>query len=191
MVLRELYGGALQAELPECFVDVSKVREVPDHQEVFTDVDTDQCMIVELLSMAADVGQGEDAVLTFHHRELARNNDAAGPGQCKVVSTRRLGPEDVPCIPQEAISYGGVLLSKQMVAKFREQARNEVEVYLAVLRLPTVTTDLLVSLSRPVHVDSNSSSHETMRAGALGPEPMQTFTTLLRTLKINNWGLFM
>lgn len=191
MGLRELYGGALQAEVPDCFVDASKVRVIPDHQEVFTDVDTDQCVIIELLSMATDFGEGEGALLAFHHQELARSNDAAGPGQSEVVSTRSLGPTDLPCIPAEAVGYAGLLLAKQRVAKFREEARNEVEVYLAVVRLPRVTTDLLVSLSRPVHVDSKSSSHETMRAGALGPAPMEMFATLLRTLKINNWSLFM
>lgn len=30
----ELFGGAMAARLPACFVDVSDFRPVPDHQEV-------------------------------------------------------------------------------------------------------------------------------------------------------------
>ena len=33
-----MYGGAITAILPACWRDVSEVRQVPDHQEVWQDV---------------------------------------------------------------------------------------------------------------------------------------------------------
>ena len=61
---RDLYGGAAHITLPKRFEDVryhlvqlliSVIRSVPDYQEVFVDVNTDECFIVELLSMEDSV----------------------------------------------------------------------------------------------------------------------------------------
>lgn len=78
--LRKLYGGALEAAVPSRFEDVrcgvwwvwvavansllcvpfpgrntSMFRQIPDHQEVFADADTDQSIIIELNSHQEDV----------------------------------------------------------------------------------------------------------------------------------------
>lgn len=34
LVRRELFGGAIDLNFPERFVDISNFRQVPDHQEV-------------------------------------------------------------------------------------------------------------------------------------------------------------
>ena len=39
---RELYGGAITFNVPSRFADVSRFRDIPDHQEVLVDADTDQ-----------------------------------------------------------------------------------------------------------------------------------------------------
>jgi hypothetical protein len=44
----QLWGGAVLAQLPARFADVSDVREVPDHQEVWADAHTDQSVILEI-----------------------------------------------------------------------------------------------------------------------------------------------
>eukprot|EP00842_Homolaphlyctis_polyrhiza_P003278 jgi/Hompol1/3951/HPOL_003411-RA len=49
--LRPLYGGAIVAPVPQNFVDASQLREVPDHQEVYIDMEGDNSMIVELLDL--------------------------------------------------------------------------------------------------------------------------------------------
>lgn len=46
--MRELFGGALSIELPSRFVDLSQFRQIPDHQEVFADGNTDQSIIIEI-----------------------------------------------------------------------------------------------------------------------------------------------
>ncbi|KAI3738985.1 hypothetical protein L2E82_29310 [Cichorium intybus] len=39
---RRLFGGAISTTLPLRFEDVSNIREVPDHQEVFVDPARDE-----------------------------------------------------------------------------------------------------------------------------------------------------
>ena len=48
---RELWGGAVHVDVPPGFHDVTKLREVPDNQEVFADADSDQSFIFELLQV--------------------------------------------------------------------------------------------------------------------------------------------
>ncbi|MEE6520759.1 hypothetical protein FKM82_018698 [Ascaphus truei] len=56
-----LFGGALSAILPPSFRDVSALREVPDNQEVFAHVSTDQSIIVELLEYPEGVADADAA----------------------------------------------------------------------------------------------------------------------------------
>jgi hypothetical protein len=56
---RPLFGGAITTSFPSTFLDASTLREVPDNQEVFVDMDTDQSVIVELLQLESEVGDEE------------------------------------------------------------------------------------------------------------------------------------
>jgi len=90
---RELYGGAIILSVPTHWRDVSQVRQVPDHQEVFQDCtiadDTSNssssdkkpssqilplggCMIVEILERQNEISD-EDAASFFFH-DLAEAN---------------------------------------------------------------------------------------------------------------------
>lgn len=77
---QELYGGALRSILPTMleggravrFDDMSNLRQVPDNQEVFSDVDNGCAVIVELLARNEDVPCEELA--SYHFAELARAN---------------------------------------------------------------------------------------------------------------------
>ena len=40
METRELYGGAIRASIPKQFLDISDIRPIPDHQEMFSEVET-------------------------------------------------------------------------------------------------------------------------------------------------------
>jgi hypothetical protein len=53
--VRELYGGAMRIMLCSRFQDLSDFRLIPDHQEVFSDANTDQSVIVEINEMLQDV----------------------------------------------------------------------------------------------------------------------------------------
>lgn len=71
------------------------VREVPDHQEVFADVKTDQSVIVELVN-SAEVSDDEAAL--YHFRDLAEANDAADEAT-SVSNIERVSQSDLPNFP--------------------------------------------------------------------------------------------
>lgn len=45
---RPLFGGAMAIDLPKAFVDVSTLRQLPDTQECWTDVENDQSAVIEV-----------------------------------------------------------------------------------------------------------------------------------------------
>jgi hypothetical protein len=110
---------------------LSTVREVPDHQEVFADVKTDQSVIVELVNMADAT---DDQAALFHFRELATDNDALS--EAAVVNVERVGSDSLPNFSAGTVCYA--VQGQQRVAKFNERtnAKNLVNIYLAVIRLP-------------------------------------------------------
>lgn len=45
----QLFGGMASMSLPPRMADVSDFRPVPDHQEIYTDANSDQSVIIEIL----------------------------------------------------------------------------------------------------------------------------------------------
>jgi hypothetical protein len=161
---RPLFGGAMSCDTPSSFIDVSDLRSVPDNQEVWADMGgSDQSVIVELLEQAEEVERDEDAP-RYYFQELAETNEAEG--RSTVQSVRRLTPEEMPQCgvggpgggPSGSSAW--MLVGQQAVAKFHEgpQAANTVRIYMAVLRLPSVGTDLLFTMNVPLVISPSSSS---------------------------------
>ncbi|XP_047961623.1 ran guanine nucleotide release factor-like [Salvia hispanica] len=73
---RPLFGGAVSSTFPLRFQDVSNMRQVPDHQEVFVDPSRDESLIFELLDLKTDVADHGSA--TWFLQDLANEQDAEG-----------------------------------------------------------------------------------------------------------------
>ncbi|RKP11141.1 hypothetical protein THASP1DRAFT_27058 [Thamnocephalis sphaerospora] len=194
LTMRDLYGGALRAMVPERFVDIRQVdgrlvtlqlREVPDHQEVFADTETEESVIVELLELDTDVANEQCA--RFHFQQIAEHNEAV---RAQIVQEAQLTAADMPHLPEDALGY--VLAGDQDVAKFRERsadAINTVRLFLAVLRLPRVGTDVLITVNVPVVVGAASSSRQHWGAGDL-QAGLDHLRTLVGSIDVRDWGLF-
>ena len=92
MEKRELYGGAVEALVPKNFIDVSDIREIPDHQEFFADLyDTQEALIFELNLYDSNVSDKDSA--KFHFEELARCNEATS---YSIDGVKDLSDEEVP-----------------------------------------------------------------------------------------------
>ncbi len=216
MQRRPLFGGAISAVIPERFRDISAIRDVPDNQEVFVDVDRDDSAIVELLELLSDVPDANAA--QFHFAELAASNDATGPGLSMIEFEQPMTAVQIPLIGLSASGAAGAtaagLIGRQRVSKGREgdSARNDVRIYLAVIRLPAVGTDVVITVNEPVAIAPSSSSAVSTGAAApsapalaaadgavAGPFPsagpalppgFAEFMTLLQSFTIHDWGLF-
>lgn len=71
---RPLFGGAISSTFPVRFQDVSNIRQVPDHQEVFVDPARDESLIFELLDLKGEVEDGGSAL--WFLRDIANEQDA-------------------------------------------------------------------------------------------------------------------
>ncbi|KAI3788742.1 hypothetical protein L2E82_01515 [Cichorium intybus] len=77
-----LFGGAISTTFPLRFEDVSNIREVPHHQEVFVDPACDESLIFELLELKHDVADNGSA--TWFLQDLARDSRTRHRGQYRV-----------------------------------------------------------------------------------------------------------
>ncbi|CAJ1353534.1 unnamed protein product [Effrenium voratum] len=174
----QLYGGAMLCELPRSFADASTLREVPDHQEVWVDTGSDRSLMIEILERK-DVADEE--AMHFFLSDLAAFNDAS---EASILRSGPLAPEEVPHVPGACAAKA---VGEQIVAKFREDRRNRVQIHAAVLRLPQVSTDVLITLNDPVSIDPESSSAD-------APVPVESaeaiLAAVLRSFRIADWGLF-
>lgn len=60
--VRSLFGGAFTCRIPSRYVDVSAVRDIPDHQEVMAEEEpAGRSLIVELLQYQRDVPDDQAA----------------------------------------------------------------------------------------------------------------------------------
>lgn len=126
-------------------------------------------MIVELLEHAADVPDAEAA--THYFAGIAEDNDAAATA--RVEASTALTAAHMPSMAMgqpggAARATAHFLSGRQLVSKARESdaARNDVRILLAVLRLPDVMTDILISMNVPLAFSAVSSAAPAADAAA-------------------------
>ncbi|KAL1551017.1 ran guanine nucleotide release factor-like [Salvia divinorum] len=190
---RPLFGGAISSTFPLRFQDVSNIREVPDHQEVFVDPTRDESLIFELLDLKTDVADHGSA--TWFLQDLANEQDAEGATvleQSGVFEADALRFRDSPAVITTAV--GQMAISKGRQGR---DAQNLVKVYLANLRLKDVGTDVLITAYEPVMINPLSESAATVGAGLAVPAaqsgcmPMEeVFRGAVSSFKVNDWSLF-
>ncbi|XP_062082402.1 uncharacterized protein LOC133788815 [Humulus lupulus] len=190
---RPLFGAALASTFPQRFQDVSDIRQVPDHQEVFVDPSRDESLIFELLELKHEVGDNGSA--TWFLQDLASEQEAEGSAvieQSGVVEAPGLCYRSTPAVITTAV--GQMAISKGRQGR---EAQNVVRVYVANVRLKEVNTDVLITAYEPIHINPLSESVTAVGAGAATPAehsgcmPMvEVFKLAVSTFKVNNWGLF-
>jgi hypothetical protein len=82
-----LFGGALRCYIPPTFLDISKMRQVPDNQEVFADNNSDSSLIIELLQ----IPDSETLPAIYHYTDLAESNSASSSSTI-ISSSSHTGP---------------------------------------------------------------------------------------------------
>ncbi|XP_052174986.1 uncharacterized protein LOC127789926 isoform X1 [Diospyros lotus] len=188
-----LFGGAISSTFPLRFQDVSNIRQVPDHQEVFVDPARDESLIFELLDLKLDVADTGSA--TWFLQDLATEQEAEGTmliEQSGVIEADGLCFRNIPAVITSAV--GQMAISKGRQGR---EAQNIVRVYLANLRLKEVGTDVLITAYEPVVINPLSETASTVGAGLAVPAiqsgcmPMsEVFKLALSSFKVNDWSLF-
>ncbi|KAJ1080296.1 hypothetical protein NDU88_000515 [Pleurodeles waltl] len=186
-----LFGGAFSALLPPDFQDVSELREIPDNQEVFAHRHMDQSIIVELLEYQEAVVDANAA--RYHFEDIASANDAGGQERSEVLSVEPISGEQLMLAECPSAWF---LTGRQLVSKFNEEARNTVNIYMCLFRLPQFATEVLLTFNDPVVINPSSSSAERLRPDVRSvPDQMSAwslehFKTLMQTLRLRDTGVF-
>lgn len=183
---RKLFGGSISCDIPTAWRDVSNIRQVPDHQEVYQSISNDPTMpgpsmVVEILEHQ-QCSNSEAAAYFFE--DLASANGVTSPDDKKFMAiplpvspTLPNNTSDCAGIGMQKISPG---LEKDVGGNPRSRNPRWVTVELCVLRLPDFGTDLLITLSQPNdHFDET----ESVSFG-------QTFLRAVETFQVHDWNLF-
>ncbi|KAI9359395.1 hypothetical protein BD770DRAFT_385937 [Pilaira anomala] len=187
MNTQELFGGAISTIVKNSFVDASQFRQIPDNQEVFVDMSTQQSLIFELLEQ---VEASNQEIAKYHFQQLADDNEAA---ETSITHIDNVNVKDIaPHLPQDTTEIL-VLQGTQKISKFNEKdAYNTVEIILAVVRLTNVSTDFVISVNAPVKLAAVSSEQESIQeVSAIDIETVkQEVLDILNNLAVKNWELF-
>ncbi|XP_028654193.1 ran guanine nucleotide release factor [Erpetoichthys calabaricus] len=181
------FSGYFSGVLPHGYKDISEVRDIPDNQEVFVHPHTDQSIIIELLEYQEHVG---DAVAAkYHFEDLASSNEASNSGNSEVISVEPISKEEISL---QECSSAWFLTGRQLVAKFNEEVKNTVNIYLGLFRLPQYTTDIVISFNDPVviHPLSSSATSETALDVSTPSWTVEQFRLLLQTFRLLNSSVF-
>lgn len=181
---RSFFGGAIQASLPASFKDLAPIRQVPDHQECWLDDARDALFVLECLEHDAALDAG--AAARRHWGDLCCDNEST---VCDEESFRwMLDPAAVRGLPETAAVVRGVGFQRVKMGRSvdvggypRSQEERHVRLELGLVRLPSVQTDLLLTLSTPCAPNPKESA---------SPEQSADFRTILTTLQIRDWSLF-
>eukprot|EP00357_Protocruzia_adherens_P023324 CAMPEP_0115045924 /NCGR_PEP_ID=MMETSP0216-20121206/48460_1 /TAXON_ID=223996 /ORGANISM="Protocruzia adherens, Strain Boccale" /LENGTH=190 /DNA_ID=CAMNT_0002428941 /DNA_START=42 /DNA_END=614 /DNA_ORIENTATION=+ len=177
---RQLFGGFCSASIPECYKDTSTHVEVPDNQEVFSDVTFDSTLIIELLERESI----EDAkCISFLFNDLAEFNEAED--YSRILKEKKLDTEEVPNFTECPAYY---LLGEQGIVpnKRPNEPREDVKIFIGVIRLESRQTDLMISINLPFKPNTVSQEQFALRFEKIE----EWFKTVLKTFKIEDYSLF-
>ncbi|KAK5126300.1 hypothetical protein LTR85_010536 [Meristemomyces frigidus] len=185
----ELFGGAITVALPDTFADVSEIRQVPDHQEVWLERDGFTSVVFEVLER---VEKDDDVdALTYHLADLVEEEEDGGDVRVweegRRVEFGKL-PPGTPAYTLFATSPPGV---KQ---RGRANEPDFVAILLTMIRLVEQKTDLLIAVNVP-HVAGSYVKDDVDLAEGRFEGPLMEMARALRgrlveTFEVRDWGLF-
>ena len=197
----QLFGGAFVTMFPSKYIDVSNFRNVPDHQEVWTEdkADSPLAFICEILEYKNNVKDEDSAKFFFD--DLASLNNKDNKATSEVISTKLIknkhNSKEKLClayIPEDTIIH---LLKGRSIVNRRNDGTINVDciTWLANIRLPQVTTDILITLTLPLSQNAKMNySSKTNKVDDVLDDVQNhgenTFYHILKNFNIKNWGLF-
>ncbi|KAK5685641.1 hypothetical protein LTR17_027050 [Elasticomyces elasticus] len=180
-----LYGGAITCLLPSNFADVSDLRQVPDHQEVYLDKDGYTSIVVDILERVEK--ENDQEALKYHLKDLVQEDEGE-------VTTWDISEVKMAKL-QDTIPAYTLLATTPPGARQRGRAHEPdfVGVLLLLVRLVEQKTDLLVAVNVPHipgHYDPGEVDLERRMTGGLLRIGGEIREKVLESLEIRDWELF-
>lgn len=151
-VKQDLYGGAITTVIPQKFLDVSMIRQVPDTQEVFVNSRMDnevvndglafnESVIVDLLQRVKE--DDDMKALDEHLREIS---DLNGAQKWEILDCKQQGSVINSLVVEIAYKWG------------KKSLEGTVVMCIGLIRLNEYDTDVIISVIVPVSTESELQS---------------------------------
>ncbi|KAK7960511.1 hypothetical protein PG996_011157 [Apiospora saccharicola] len=194
-----LFGGALVCDLPSNFADVSKLRQVPDNQEVWIDRDGFTSLVFEIDERVGEKGNGPEIdglAMTTHLEEIVGDDiertkvwnttptlfsklDEEIPAYTLIAT---ISPKKAPAAAASGSSSSSEKNSPDFTA-----------IILTLVRLEREKTDLLITINVP-HIRGEYNEEdvdlELGRQGKLIGDAVDYAAKIWETFKVKDWNLF-
>lgn len=185
-----LYGGALVCDLPEKFTDVSKLRQVPDNQEVYIDHDGFTSIIFEITERVGKPGSGPETdgeAMTIHLEDIVGSDiETVKVWNTTETQFSRLG-NDIPAYTLIATQ------TPRADSKSPTSAPDFTALILTIVRLEKESTDVLITINVP-HIkgeyDEDEVDLELGKQGELIGDAVEFAARIWSSFKVKDWGLF-
>ena len=153
-----VFGGAMTCFIPENAFDASKIRHIPDNQEVFLHKENNQSLIIDILEMPHS--SGNDILkhpASFHFEIVGCENDVSSDGLANGITEI----DSLKVLGSDFCSECEVLVSSvsgtQPVQKFIQLEPTNLHVNIVVFRLHEFNTDVVFSFNDPEDREDGSS----------------------------------
>jgi len=188
-----LFGGALIADLPSTFADVSTIRQVPDNQEVYLDKDGFTSIIFDVTERVGPRGSSDatdGAALTIHLEEIVDSEiDTLKVWTTTVTQFSKL-PEGTPAYTLIATQTPPI---DPKDLKENSTSPDFTAIVLTLIRLEKESTDILITINVP-HIKGEYSEEdvnlELGLQGKLINDAVEYAARIWETFKIKDWSLF-
>ncbi|KAI9827634.1 MAG: hypothetical protein M1819_006923 [Sarea resinae] len=183
----ELFGGAITVDIPNGFADVSNIRQVPDHQEVYIDVNGYTSIIFEITEhVEKDQASTDEEAIKYHLDDIAEEpGDRLEIWSLDSVRFEKIAPS--------YSSYTILATHKPQQQPQRPPNPQHTTILLTLLRLPEKKTDILITINIPYIPSEAAREQIDFEAGNFGShvEAMKEVRErVLKSFEIRDWGLF-
>ncbi|XP_031564809.1 ran guanine nucleotide release factor-like isoform X2 [Actinia tenebrosa] len=110
----------------------------------------------------------------YHFDDIANSNESSD-----TYEVVKIEPIPMEKLSMKQCSDAWLLRGRQLVSKFKEgnEAKNVVEISLALFRLPQYSTDIVVTFNNPTNISQSSSSCKPVSSGSAGSSSTWTEET--------------
>lgn len=194
----ELFGGGLTCSLPSSYKDLSLIRPVPDHQEVFVDQLTNASVTIEILAREDEVEDERAAKYFFD--DLADFNQAESKSIMYHKPPTGLG--DI-MEGSDVSADKCFLIGRQKVPK--DHQIDDVLMFLTAFRFKSISTEILITMSvgpdlntrLPAELSDAVSAEPAVMTDSIGDEGTknwavqeQDYFEIIRSFRVVDWSLF-
>lgn len=184
-----LFGGALVCDLPSEFADISSIREVPDHQEVFLSKTGYTNIIIEINQrVSAEEALTDEEALKFHYHDLVTSTEASEADETKFWSSGQAVLSKLPDVPCYTM-----FTTQHNTRKTKKNPEDFTGVLLVLIRLEEQETDVVISVNVP-HMPGEYKEEEIdlpgQKVGRLLEEGGVIRQRVLESFEVKDWSLF-